>query len=84
MTFGNHFTRALMLTRPTFLVGIGLGCAVGAGVIGLLAGKDFLTGLWIAPLGLALGTPLLFDLGVFLTVFGSVMHMMQRLAGRAA
>jgi multicomponent Na+:H+ antiporter subunit A len=84
MTFGNHFTRALMLTRPTFLVGIGLGCAVGAGVIGLLAGKDFLTGMWIAPLGLALGTPLLFDIGVFLTVFGSVMHMMQRLAGRAA
>ena len=83
MTFGNHFTRALMLTRPTFLVGIGLGCAVGAGVIGLLAGKDFLTGMWIAPLGLKLGTPLLFDIGVFLTVFGSVMHMMQRLAGRA-
>lgn len=84
MTFGNRFARALMGTRPTFLVGIGLGCAVGAGVLGLLAGEPFLTGLWIFPLGLPLGTPLLFDAGVFLTVFGSVMHMMQRLAGRVA
>ncbi|MGL1834246.1 hydrogen gas-evolving membrane-bound hydrogenase subunit E [Rhodocyclaceae bacterium SMB388] len=84
VTFGNYQARALMWVRPTLLVGVGLACAVGAGFIGLLAGYDFLKGLWIFPLGLPLGTPLLFDIGVFLTVFGSVMHMMQRLAGRSA
>lgn len=83
LTFGNYPARALMRLRPTLLVGAGLSCAVGAGLLGLMAGEPFLTGLWIFPLGLPLGTPLLFDMGVFLTVFGSVMHMMQRIAGRA-
>ncbi len=84
LTFGNYQARVLMWMRPTLLVGVGLACAVGAGIIGLLAGEPFLKGLWIFPLGLPLGTPLLFDIGVFLTVFGSVMHMMQRIAGREA
>ncbi|MFN3984006.1 MAG: hydrogen gas-evolving membrane-bound hydrogenase subunit E [Rhodocyclaceae bacterium] len=84
LTFGNYQARALMGVRPTLIVGVGLACAVGAGLIGLLAGEAFLKGLWMFPLGLPLGTPLLFDVGVFLTVFGSVMHMMQRLAGRPA
>lgn len=82
LTFGNYQARALMWVRPTLLVGAGIGCAVLAGVIGLLGGHDFLKGLWFFPLGLPLGTPLLFDVGVFLTVFGSMMNMMQRLAGR--
>jgi len=82
LTFGNYQARALMWVRPTLLVGVGIGCAVLAGVIGLLGGHDFLKGLWTFPLGLPIGTPLLFDVGVFLTVFGSMMNMMQRLAGR--
>jgi multicomponent Na+:H+ antiporter subunit A len=84
LTFGNRLARGLLGVSPAVLIGIGLACAVGAGVIGLLAGEPFLKGLWSFPAGLPLGTPLLFDIGVFLTVFGSVMHMLQRLAGRAA
>ena len=48
---------------------------------GLIAGRAFLTGLWTFPGGLPLGTPLLFDVGVFLTVFGSAMHMIDKLTG---
>jgi multicomponent Na+:H+ antiporter subunit A len=33
------------------------------------------------PGGLPLGSPLLFDLGVFLTVLGSAMHMQEKLTG---
>ena len=36
------------ITQDTFLVGIGLGCAVGSGVIGLLAGEAYLTGHRVA------------------------------------
>ncbi len=82
LTFGNHKARTLMWVRPTLLVGVGIGCAMLAGLIGLFAGHDFLKGLWISFMGIPLGTPLLFDFGVFLAVFGSVMNMMQRLAGR--
>jgi multicomponent Na+:H+ antiporter subunit A len=83
LSFGNRVARDLMWTSPPRLIGLGLGCALVAGLLGILAGQPFLTGLWFEPAGVKLGTPLLFDLGVFLTVFGSVMHMVQRLAGRA-
>ncbi|MDX5362552.1 MAG: DUF4040 domain-containing protein [Pseudazoarcus pumilus] len=83
LSFGNRTARELMWTSPPRLIGAGLGIALLAGLLGILAGQPFLTGLWFSPAGVKLGTPLLFDLGVFLTVFGSVMHMVQRLAGRA-
>lgn len=46
-----------------------------SGAIGLLAGQPFLTGQWITisvPMigEIELGTPLLFDLGVYLAVVG--------------
>jgi len=46
-----------------------------------ISGLDFLTGLWIfigataTDKGLALGTPLLFDIGVYLAVLGGVVGM---------
>jgi multicomponent Na+:H+ antiporter subunit A len=67
--------------RPPLLA-IGLAVAAGAGVIGLVRGEAFLTGNWIFPGGLPLGTPLLFDVGVFLTVLGAVLHMLLQLLGR--
>jgi multicomponent Na+:H+ antiporter subunit A len=51
-------------------------------VIGLVRGEAFLTGSWIFPGGLPLGSPLLFDVGVFLTVLGAVLHMLLRLLER--
>ncbi|MEB3735262.1 MnhB domain-containing protein [Halopseudomonas pachastrellae] len=56
---------------------------MGAGVFGLVSGAPYMSSLWVELGGLKLGTPLLFDVGVFLTVFGSVMHMLRNLVGRA-
>ena len=53
-------------------------------MVGLVQGEAFLTGNWVFPGGLALGTPLLFDVGVFLTVLGAVLHMLLRLIEREA
>lgn len=66
--------RALRLD-PRVLIGWGLMAAFASGAIGLMAGQPFLTGQWITvalPMigELELGTPLLFDLGVYLTVVG--------------
>jgi multicomponent Na+:H+ antiporter subunit A len=81
LTYGHGQIRRVLPIAPAQLIGIGLGCAAGAGILGLIAGNAFLTGLWTFPGGLPLGTPLLFDVGVFLTVFGSAMHMIDKLTG---
>lgn len=66
--------RALPLTPPT-LIGGGLLIAVGSGVLSLLLGDPFMTGKWLEIPGpgsqkLALGTPILFDIGVYSVVLG--------------
>lgn len=67
--------RRLLQVEPVVLMGLGLVVAVVAGLIGMVAGDPFLTGTWVelggGPLpDVDLGTPLLFDLGVFLVVMG--------------
>jgi multicomponent Na+:H+ antiporter subunit A len=84
VTFGRGIQRGLARVTPPTIVGIGLAMAVGAGLFSLSQGQSYMTGLWVDVFGLKLGTPLLFDVGVFLTVFGSVMHMLRNLIGRAA
>lgn len=68
------------------LIGIGLLLAAAAGVIGLLSGDAFLSTYWtseffVPTVGtIKLGTPLLFDLGVYLTVIGVVLMIIFALA----
>lgn len=55
------------------IMGIGLLVAITSGIFGMFHGYPFLTGIWTAeplPLLGKLGTPLMFDLGVYLTVLG--------------
>lgn len=58
------------------LVGVGLLVALAAAVMPMFVGRPFFTGLWggeiwLPTIGkLKLGTPLLFDIGVFLVVTG--------------
>ena len=84
LAFGTTRARALLRLPPVAVLAVGLGISAFAGVVGLLHGEPFLTGNWIFPAGLPLGTPLLFDVGVFLTVLGAVLHMLLRLLEREA
>ena len=73
--FGVDDTRRALAVEPRTLIGAGLLVALGSGVLGLLVGRPLMTGLWhdvvVPGFGpLALGTPLLFDLGVYLVVVG--------------
>ena len=84
LALGDGVERARRMLRvpPAVIAATGLALAAGAGVIGLVRGEAFLTGSWLFPGGLPLGSPLLFDVGVFLTVLGAVLHMLLRLLER--
>ncbi|NJK81535.1 MAG: Na+/H+ antiporter subunit B [Chloroflexaceae bacterium] len=75
--------RSVLGIEPIRLIGIGLLVAIGSGLPGLLLGMPFMTGLWLEPeipaLG-KLGTPLLFDVGVYLVVIGIVLTIVFSLA----
>jgi multicomponent Na+:H+ antiporter subunit B len=74
VAFSSEDARRLLRIEPIRLVGAGLGLALIAGMIGVLAGDAFLTGEWTGTYiaGVGIGTPLLFDAGVFLLVVGMV------------
>lgn len=84
--FDAERTRSLMGVDPRLLLGLGLFAATVSGLPGTLLGHAFYTSLWWTPtlplLGeVKLSTPLLFDIGVYLVVLGSVMTIVLALAG---
>lgn len=76
--YGTEDARSALPLQPIELIGAGLSGLLVAGVAAMIGGRSFLTGLWVAiPLWedvtLDLGTPLLFDLGVYLVVAGTIL-----------
>lgn len=69
--------RRAALVDPSYMLGGGLMLALGSGLLPVFQGKPFLTSVWITFEGtdFALGSPLLFDLGVALVVVGVVLTM---------
>jgi multicomponent Na+:H+ antiporter subunit B len=70
---GSTSARKLLGVDPSILIGIGLAVAVLSGLPGMVEGMPFLTGVWdktVWPVLGKLGTPLLFDTGVYITVLG--------------
>lgn len=75
LAFGVHTARRTLVFDPRTLIASGLVVALVSGIAGIMAGKPFLTGLWDkTPLPVVgkLGTPLLFDVGVYIVVTGIV------------
>jgi multicomponent Na+:H+ antiporter subunit B len=67
------------------LVALGLLLALASGLPGMFSDRPFLSSIWVtvelAPLGkLELGTPLLFDAGVYLLVMGVTLTFILTLA----
>lgn len=82
LAHGVETGRRALLVHPVALAGIGLLCAIASGLLPFLGlpGDAFLTHQWVtAPLGIKLGTTILFDLGVYLVVVGSVLAILFRL-----
>ena len=84
MAFGVEAGRRALLVNPRRLLGGGLLIALVSGVPAILIGQPFMTALWttvgIGSHALDVGTPLLFDVGVFLAVIGVVLTIVFTLA----
>ena len=77
--FGVAAARRALLADPSRFIGVGLLLALLSGLLPVAFGRAFLTSLWLDP-GNGIGTPLLFDVGVFLVVIGVVLTMTFTLA----
>lgn len=83
--FGIPATQRLLRVDPHDLFGIGLVIATLAAVPAIFLGQPFFTAQWweldIAVIGeVKLSTPLIFDIGVYLTVLGSVLTIVMALS----
>ena len=70
--------RGLFVT-PQQLIATGMMAAVCAGVLGVVDSRSFMSGLWWPDGNAVIGTPLLFDTGVFLVVLGAILAVLLAL-----
>ena len=85
IAFDAHSTRRTLRIDPRMLIPTGLGIALVSSMVPLLYREAFMTGKWLTVYvpGLEeidIGTPLLFDCGVYLLVLGVVLTMILTLA----
>jgi multisubunit Na+/H+ antiporter MnhB subunit len=84
IAFGVDAARRAVLVQPSTLLGIGLLVALVSGLPGVLIGRPFMTAVWTTVgagrAQLDVGTPLIFDIGVFLAVIGVVLTIVFTLA----
>jgi len=83
IAYGLPAGRRALLVEPSTLLGAGLLVAVGSGVPAVFLGLPFMTAVWttvsLGSMAVDLGTPLVFDVGVFLAVIGVVLTIVFNL-----
>jgi multicomponent Na+:H+ antiporter subunit B len=84
MAYGVAAGRRALMIDPTTLLGIGLLVALSSGTAPVLFGRRFMTAMWgrvsVGSSVIDIGTPLTFDIGVFLAVIGVVLTIVFTLA----
>jgi multisubunit Na+/H+ antiporter MnhB subunit len=78
IAYGVEDARYILRVSPQQLIGAGLLSSLASGLFALFRADTFLAGQWLTldlAGGLKLGTPLLFDLGVYLVVVGITLMM---------
>jgi multicomponent Na+:H+ antiporter subunit A len=72
--FGPQAARGILRADPRVVSAAGLAVAIASGFVGSIRNTDpFLTGQWGTLAGLKIGTPVMFDVGVYLVVIGVVL-----------
>lgn len=80
---GTQSTQKFLAYNPGYLLPLGLSVALISAVVPLFFGKPFFTGIWFPepfPVIGMIGTPLLFDIGVFLVVIGVTLTIIFTIA----
>ncbi|HEY7170578.1 MAG TPA: Na+/H+ antiporter subunit B [Vicinamibacterales bacterium] len=84
IAFGVAAARRALLVGPARLLGLGLLVALASGLPALAAGRPFMSAVWtkwaVGATAIDVGTPLVFDVGVFLAVLGVVLTIVFTLA----
>ena len=84
IAFGVDAGRRALLVRPATLLGVGPLVALTSGLPAVITGQPFMTAKWtevpVGPTAVSLGTPLVFDVGVFLAVIGVVLTIVFTLS----
>ena len=85
MAFGVPALQRLLRVPLTTYIAVGVGMALASGIPGLIEGGPFLYGMWasfhLEGFGeIKVGTPFLFDVGVYITVLGVNLLMLLTLA----
>lgn len=80
LAFGVERAKKLRLAKPLFFIGLGLGMALVSAVLGFITKKNgFMIAVWtkieIGNFVLKLGSPLLFDFGVYFLVAGMLVKV---------
>lgn len=81
--YGVKKARQALRLDPRVFIGVGLLLAFSSAALPALLGYPFMTGLWTEfelPVFGAIGTPFIFDIGVFLDVLGVILTIVFTLA----
>lgn len=76
IAFDSRQARQKLKIQPQTLIGVGLASALVSGILAFFTSQPFMTGLWGGSIygpgvgKIKLGTPLLFDIGVYAVVIG--------------
>lgn len=83
IAFGVQAARDFLKVSPVTLIGLGLTIALGSAIVPILWGKPFMTGVWSqfsTPILGKIGTPFIFDVGVYFLVLGIALMIIFSLA----
>lgn len=78
---GTASAREALRVAPETVAAVGLGVALSGGLMSALGGDAFFTGQWLflgagdGDKGLPLSSVLVFDIGVYLVVFGAILSL---------
>jgi multicomponent Na+:H+ antiporter subunit B len=81
LAHGVKALRGVIRIKLSLLLALGFIFGLGSGLIALLQNKNFFTGIWINIkfIPMPIGSPILFDISVYLVVLSSVLIMMLAL-----
>lgn len=77
MVNGENHTKQTFYLRPTLLISVGLSLAIFSALLPMAFGHPFMKAMWVehVPILHIVGTPTLFDLGIYVVVLGVVMKI---------
>lgn len=83
LAYGMSEARKLLRIAPETIIPFGLSLSIGSALVGPLIGQDFFMGIWdYTPIPVVgkIGTPLVFDIGVYFVVLGVTLTFLFNLS----